>query len=87
MDDKFKWELKQVQKETADNSKEITALKEWKGDMDTFKASLVEKLVTIFKRLDSIEDTNKWVNRTALGTLATGVMAVIGALIMWLVQK
>lgn len=87
MDEKFKWELKQVQKETADNSSKIIELQTWKSDMDTFKASLVEKLVTIFKRLDSIEDTNKWVNRTALGTLATGVVAVIGALIMWLVQK
>ncbi|WP_251635167.1 hypothetical protein [Sporosarcina sp. NCCP-2716] len=55
--------------------------------IETFHASLVEKLVTIFKRLDGIEETVKWFNRTSLATLGTGMLGVIETVISWLIKN
>lgn len=87
MVENMKWEFERLKEESKENKEKISELQEWKTDVEIHRASLTEKLITIFKRLDSIEDTSKWLNRMAVATLATGVVGVVGALITWLVQK
>lgn len=54
-------------------------------ELEKFKYSTVEKLTTIFKRLETLENSNKWVSQSFFYLILSGVIGVVFFLIQWLV--
>lgn len=78
--DKTQWDVEQLKKESADHKQRI-------NELEDFKISTVEKLKTIFERIKELESTNRWLSQSFFYLLGGGVISVIGALIVWLIQK
>lgn len=77
MDDKD-WRVKRLE-ESYDKLDKRT------DELEIFKYSTVEKLTTIFKRLDTLESSNKWVSQSFFYLILSGVIGAFFFLFQWLI--
>lgn len=81
-------ELKNNLRELEEHIKEETKEKNTRlADLESFKVSTVEKLITIFRRLDGLKEDDLWIKRTFAGTLITSVIGAIISFVVWLIQN
>jgi len=77
MDEK-NWRVERLEKIVDEQGSDIS-------DLKIFKASTVEKLKTVFERLNTIEKTSKWVSQSFFYLLIGGVISLIFSLVQWLI--
>ena len=78
MDNEEKWRVDNLERTQADHNERIR-------ELEGFKTATVEKLKTIFERLKSIENSNKWVSQSFFYILLSGIVSAVFALINWLI--
>lgn len=81
--DEQKWETKRLEKVEEFCEK----LDERMDKHDEFKTSTIEKLTTVFKRLQDLEATNQWVSRTFFYLIFGGAVTAVGSVIVWFVTR
>lgn len=86
-EEKIKWDIDHLKKENEAQNKIIDAHETRMREMESFKDSTVEKLITIFNSIDEIKKDSDWMRKT-LTTAIIGVIAtVIGSLLVWLITS
>ncbi len=54
-------------------------------ELEKFKYTTVERLTTIFKRLETLESSNKWVSQSFFYLILSGVIGAVFFLFQWLI--
>lgn len=80
MDEKTEWEVDKLKKEVDENKKDIDHLKE-------FKTKTIEQMKTLFKTVDEIKKSNRWMSQSFIYLLAGGIISGITSLLVWLIQR
>lgn len=86
MSEKIKWDVEHLKKENAQQRKRITNNESRIRTLESFKDSTVEKLITIFNTIEEIKEESRWLKRNFTNTLVGGIVSVVVALIIWLIQ-
>ena len=87
MTDKNTWDIKQLQRESED-SRAVTKDHELRlRSLESFRDSTVEKLITVFNRLDELQEGDQWIKRVIVGALITGIIGAIISLVVWAIQN
>lgn len=87
MTEKNSWDIRQLQRESED-SKKIEIEHELRiRSLESFRDSTVERLITVFNRLDELQEGDKWIKRVFVTALVTGVIGAIISLIVWAIQN
>lgn len=79
MDEKD-YRIKRLQEDVKENSKKIT-------ELEGFKYTTIERLKTLFERINDIEKSNKWVSQSFFYLILSGVIGAIFSLIGWLITR
>lgn len=87
MTDKNSWDIKQLQRETEDNRRVHQDHEARLRSLESFRDSTVEKLITVFNRLDELQEGDQWIKRVIVTALITGVIGAVISLIVWAVQN
>lgn len=87
MTDKNSWDIKQLQRETEDSRKVEQDHEARLRSIESFRDSTVEKLITVFNRLDELQEGDQWIKRVIVTALVTGVIGAIISLIVWAIQN
>lgn len=87
MTDKNSWDIKQLQRESED-SKVVDKDHELRlRSLESFRDSTVERLITVFNRLDELQEGDQWIKRVIVTALVTGVIGAVISLIVWAIQN
>jgi chromosome segregation ATPase len=85
--DKNSWDIKQLQRE-AEDSRAVDKDHEARlRSLESFRDSTVEKLITVFNRLDELQEGDQWIKRVIVTSLVTGVIGAVISLIVWAIQN
>ncbi|WP_405101394.1 hypothetical protein [Oceanobacillus sp. FSL H7-0719] len=87
MSDKLEWKIELLEKESKEQDETIKQNTKDIRDLQSFKDSTVEKLITIFTTINEIKEDSKWMKRTVIGGLITAIIGGIISLIVWLIQN
>lgn len=79
MDEKD-YRIKRLQEDVKENSKKIT-------ELEGFKYTTIERLKTLFERINDIEKSNKWVSQSFFYLILSGVIGAVFSLIGWLITR
>lgn len=85
--DKNSWDIAQLQRESEDSR---TVGKDHEArlrSLESFRDSTVEKLVTVFNRLDELQEGDQWIKRVIVTALITGIIGAIISLVVWAIQN
>lgn len=87
MTDRKAWEHEQLMEWKKEVNLKFEKLEEWKHGQDKFKTTTVQQLVTIFKKLEELQEGDKWIKRMFITALVgTGFSAVM-AMVLWAIQN
>lgn len=87
MTDKNSWDIKQLQRETEDSRRVDQDHEARLRSLESFRDSTVEKLITVFNRLDELQEGDQWIKRVIVGSLVTGVIGAIISLVVFAIQN
>lgn len=81
------WDINQIyqkveaiEKQMRDNAGKI-------HDLELFRESTAQKLLTIFSELKDLQDGDKWIKRLIIGSLITGAVGAVFSFLVWAVQS
>lgn len=80
------WEIENLHKKTDRHEERLNQQDEKITAFQSFKDSTVEKLIMIFKSIDKIEEESRWMKRSFTNTLVGGIISIVVALVIWLIQ-
>ncbi|WP_077325802.1 hemolysin XhlA family protein [Virgibacillus siamensis] len=80
MDEREKWRIKRLEDDNERMKNEL-------DDLQRFKESTVEKLKTVYERIQDLESTNQWISRSFFYVIFGGVISAFGSLIVWLITR
>lgn len=86
-DNKNSWDIKQLQRESEENRRINLEQEVRLRSLESFRDSTVEKLITVFKRLDELQEGDQWIKRVIVTSLITGVIGAVISLIVWAIQN
>lgn len=87
MTEKNSWDISQLQRE-AEESRTVDRDHEARlRSLESFRDSTVEKLITVFNRLDELQEGDQWIKRVIVTALVTGVIGAIISLVVWAIQN
>lgn len=87
MTEKNSWDIQQLQRETEDSRRVDQDHEARLRAMESFRDSTVEKLITVFNRLDELQEGDQWIKRVVVTSLVTGVIGAIISLVVWAIQN
>lgn len=87
MTDKNSWDIKQLQREVEDGRTVDKDHEARLRSLESFRDATVEKLITVFNRLDALQEGDQWIKRVITTALVTGVIGAVISLIVWAVQN
>lgn len=87
MTEKNAWDIKQLQKETEDSRRVDQDHEVRLRSLESFRDSTVEKLITVFNRLDELQEGDQWIKRVIVTALVTGIIGAIVSLVVWAIQN
>lgn len=87
MTDKNSWDIRQLQKETEELRRETRDIDARVRLIESFRDSTVEKLITVFNRLDELQEGDRWIKRVIVTALVTGVIGAIISMVVWAIQN
>lgn len=86
-DEKTRWDVGHLQKENKQQNKTISEHDSRIRELESFRDSTIEKLITIFKSIDEIREESLWLRRVFTSSLIGGVITAAISLIVWLIQN
>lgn len=86
-EDKLKWDIEHLQKESKEQNKKIAEHSKEIRDLRSFKDSTVEKLVMILNTIEEMKENDRWLKRVFTSSLVTAIIGAVGSLIVWLIQN
>lgn len=87
MTDKNSWDIRQLQKDV-EEAKRVQGEQESRlRSLESFRDSTVEKLITVFRRLDELAEGDQWIKRVIVTALITGVIGAVISLVVWAIQN
>lgn len=87
MTEKNSWDIKQLQKESEESRRVEQDHEARLRSLESFRDSTVEKLITVFNRLDELQEGDQWIKRVIVTALVTGVIGAIISLVVWAIQN
>ena len=84
--DKNSWDIKQLQREVEDGRVVDKDHEARLRSLESFRDSTVEKMITVFNRLDELQEGDQWIKRVIVTALITGVIGAVISLIVWAIQ-
>lgn len=87
MTEKNAWDIKQLQKENEDSKRVDLDHESRLRSLESFRDSTVEKLITVFNRLDELQEGDQWIKRVIVTALVTGIVGAVISLVVWAVQN
>lgn len=86
MSEKTQWEVEYLQKENEQQNLDLKNHEKRLRNLESFKDSTVEKLITIFRTIDDMKEDSRWMKRMFTSTLVGGIVTAVISLIVWLIQ-
>lgn len=87
MTDKNSWDIKQLQRETEDSRRVEQDHEARLRSLESFRDATVERLITVFNRLDELQEGDQWIKRVIVTSLVTGVIGAVVSLVVWAIQN
>lgn len=87
MTEKNSWDIKQLQRESEDSKKVDQDHERRLRSLESFQDSTVEKLITVFKRLDELHEGDQWIKRVIVTALVSSVIGAVISLVVWAIQN
>lgn len=87
MTDKNSWDIAQLQREAEDGRTVDKDHEARLRSLESFRDSTVEKLITVFNRLDELQEGDQWIKRVIVTALVTGIIGAIISLVVWAIQN
>lgn len=87
MTDKNSWDIKQLQRETEDSRRVDQDHEARLRSLESFRDATVERLITVFNRLDELQEGDQWIKRVIVTSLVTGVIGAVVSLVVWAIQN
>lgn len=85
--EKNSWDIEQLQRQANDTKAVAQDHEARLRSLESFKDSTVEKLITVFNRLDELQEGGQWIKRVIVTSLVTGVIGAIISLLIWAIQN
>ncbi len=86
MSEKTQWEVEYLQKENEQQNVDLKNHEKRLRNLESFKDSTVEKLITIFRTIDDMKEDSRWMKRMFTSTLVGGIVTAVISLIVWFIQ-
>jgi len=86
MSEKTQWEVEYLQKENEQQNADLKNHEKRLRNLESFKDSTVEKLITIFRTIDDMKEDSRWMKRMFTSTLVGGIVTAVISLIVWFIQ-
>lgn len=80
MPENTQWRLSKVEEQTKQNTEDIR-------DLVRFKERTLERLKTIFEKLKELQEGDRWIKRMFITALTGSILSVLGALLVWALQR
>lgn len=87
MTDRRQWEHEQLMEWRKEVIAKFENLEEWKRGQDEFKQTTILQLLTIVKRLEELQEGDKWIKRMFVTALVGTALSAVGGIIMWAIQN
>ncbi len=86
-DKKTQWEVDRLKETSKKHEKKLDKHDERLDELEKFKFSTTEKLITIFKNIEEIKKSNQWWSKTFIGLLLGAIFSATTSLVVWLIQR
>lgn len=86
MTDRIKWDIEHLKKDNRLQNEEIDELKQQVRNLESFRDTTMEKLITIFNIIEELKEGDKWIKRTFTTALITVSFGAIVSLLAWFIQ-
>lgn len=86
MPEKTQWDIEHLQKENKRQNDQLAEHTREIRDLQSFRDSTVEKLITIFNTINDMKEDSRWMKRMFTSTLVGGIVTAVISLVIWLIQ-
>jgi len=87
MNERNEWEIERLHKRLETQDEKIEKQDEEISDLIIFRTETIERLRTLFNRIQNIEKSNKWVSQTFYTLILSGLISMILAFVNWVMNQ